>query len=100
MSTEVKNFSFPLFSYVVDVKKEQDGHYLCLHKEEKSEDGQFCGRIRETFDKTIEHWVLYHSCPLKKEGIIVTNATQFLTQNIQPSFIDLLTFWNIKKMSY
>ena len=82
MSTEVKKFSFPLFSYVLDVENGQDGHYLCLHKQEKSEDGQFCGHIHETFDKMIEHWVLYHSCPLKKEGITVTKATEFFTQNI------------------
>ena len=55
MSTEVKKFSFPLFSYVLDVENGQDGHYLCLHTEENSVDGQFCGRIRETFDKMIEH---------------------------------------------
>ena len=66
MSTEVKNFSFPLFSFVVDVENGIDGYYLCLHQEGKKADGQFCGHIHETFDKMIEHYVLYHSCPLKK----------------------------------
>ena len=65
-TTEGKNFSFPLFSLVLD-EAEEGAQYMCLHQEVKPAGQQFCGYLEESFDSMIQHLSMNHDCHLRKQ---------------------------------
>ena len=68
MSAEIKNFSFPLFSFVVKMENnDTEGYYLCLYQEKEAKNGQFCGHVSQSFESMIEHLAINHDCLLRKQ---------------------------------
>ena len=71
MATEIKNFSFPLFSAVIDVDGyDEEAPYMCLHQVVKHTQPaltQFCGYLNKSFDSMIEHLAISHDCHLRKQ---------------------------------
>ena len=66
MASLVKDFSFPLFSFVVDTEKPSTGHFLCLYQVKGAKPGSFCGHVEESFDEMQKHLATGHSCQLKE----------------------------------
>ena len=66
MASLVKDFSFPLFSFVVDAEKPSTGHFLCLYQVKGAKPGNFCGHVEESFDEMLKHLATGHSCQLKE----------------------------------
>ena len=66
MASLVKDFSFPLFTFVVDSEVPSDGHFLCLYHTKKTKNGQFCGQIEQNFDSMLQHLAQDHNCLLKE----------------------------------
>ena len=66
MTSLVKDFSFPLFSFVVDTEKPSNGHFLCLYQVKGAKPGNFCGHVEESFDKMLKHLAKGHNCQLQE----------------------------------
>ena len=66
MACLVKDFSFPIFTFVIDTEIPSDGHFLCLCHTKKTKNGQFCGQIEQSFDSMLQHLAFDHNCPLEE----------------------------------
>ena len=66
MASLVKDFSFPLFSFVMDTDKPSNGHFLCLYQVQGPKPGNFCGQEKENFDDMLKHLASGHNCHLKE----------------------------------
>ena len=66
MTSLVKDFCFPLFSFVVDTEKPSNGHFLCLYQVKGAKPDNFCGHVEESFDEMLKHLTISHNCQLEE----------------------------------